>query len=214
MEDNIPRRRKIMMINAILLGCSDVGKTTLIHRHIDKEFSNPLPTLGSDFKIRSGKERDIDYKIKFCDIAGQEKFRKFTEVFIKNKNCLVFVFDLTDLNSFLIIEDYYIKVIMELYGTLDLPMFLVGNKSDLEERRVKQEDILKLGEKYSMYYFETSCKDNLNVDDLFESIKMKTIDYLEKNGQFQEEQEKNQTIVIQRPQVNAIQQRQGNICSC
>eukprot|EP00347_Sterkiella_histriomuscorum_P020928 403335918 len=179
------------MINAVLLGDPRVGKTSLIQRHVDKIYDDRQnSTVDSSFKQSSGVVRDIDYNIKFWDTAGQERYRQLIVVFARNKNCIVFVFDLTDLSSFLIIESHFIKMIRMLYGKLDMPLFLVGNKCDMSTRQVQQEDIQKLVEKYNLIYFETSCKENINIDDLFESIKIKSIDYLEKNGEFVMEKQK------------------------
>ena len=49
----------------------------------------------------------------------------------------------------------------------DFPFILLGNKSDLLDRKVKEEDIKYLCEKYKMPYFETSAKNNINIEQAF-----------------------------------------------
>ena len=47
-------------------------------------------------------------------------------------------------------------------------MILVGNKSDLEDKRqVSQEEGQELAEKYGLEFYETSAKTGSNVDDVF-----------------------------------------------
>ena len=47
--------------------------------------------------------------------------------------------------------------------------FLVGNKSDLvDERVIKKEDADKFSEEHKLPYIETSAKDGINIEELFD----------------------------------------------
>ena len=60
-------------------------------------------------------------------------------------------------------------------GEEGIPLVVVGNKKDLGVREVKEEEIAELIRKYSsdrfpLRYVETSAKDNLNVDEVFDQL--------------------------------------------
>ena len=48
---------------------------------------------------------------------------------------------------------------------------LVGNKSDLEEKRqVTQQDAIKFATKYSLQYIETSALEGINIERVFDHV--------------------------------------------
>ena len=53
-----------------------------------------------------------------------------------------------------------------------MPKFLVGNKCDLnaKERCVSYAEGKELADKYKLPFMEVSAKDNINVDNLFNSL--------------------------------------------
>ena len=57
-----------------------------------------------------------------------------------------------------------------------ISLVLFGNKCDDKENiQVKQEDIEEIKKKYDLTYFETSAKDNINIQNLFEYLIKTTI---------------------------------------
>ena len=63
----------------LLLGDSDVGKSSLILRYTDETFNSKLiNSIGVDFKM---KKKEIDgkiIKVQIWDTAGHERFRSIT----------------------------------------------------------------------------------------------------------------------------------------
>ena len=53
-----------------------------------------------------------------------------------------------------------------------IPIILVGNKCDIndEKRKVTFEEGEKKGNEFQIPFFETSCKDGINVKEVFERI--------------------------------------------
>ena len=87
------------------------------------------------------------------------------------------VFSITDKNSFEHI-DIWLKGI-ENDAEENVLKLLVGNKCDLNaERVVSTEEAATLAKKYNIEYIETSAKDTINTNELFETA-IKT--FLEKN---------------------------------
>merc|ERR1712196_106740 len=58
---------------------------------------------------------------------------------------------------------------------------LIGNKCDLEDRKVTKERGEAVAEEYGIKFFEASAKENINVSDAFESITRTIMDNKAKN---------------------------------
>ena len=94
--------------------------------------------------------------------------------FYRNAECCVLVFDLTEPKTFETIETWRTEFLTQLSpkDPDNFPFVLLGNKSDKEsERKVFESKIKQYCSAHgNMPYFETSAKDNLNVDKAFEEV--------------------------------------------
>ena len=155
--------------NLFTLGESAVGKTSILNRFEKKKFEkNRMATLGIDFRTKEITLNDKIIKLKIWDTAGQERFRSITNTLIKVPDGIVLVYDVTDEESFSTIN-YWIKQI-ESNAKKDISLVLLGNKCDIEERSVSQEDGLKMAEKLKIRYFETSAKTGKGINEAFEHL--------------------------------------------
>ena len=95
-------------------------------------------------------------------------------MFFENTHCLILVFDLTDLKSFESIEVWRNGFLKRLNpkDPKAFPCVLIGNKCDeVENRKVSQERIINYCKsKSNMSYFETSVKENINVESAFDEV--------------------------------------------
>jgi len=109
-------------------------------------------------------------KLNIWDTCGQEIYRSLITSFYNNTSLAVIVFAINDISSFENVEYWISEVKKNSFPGIRL--FLVGNKSDLEnERTVNKEIIDALILKYNIdYYIETSAKDGNKVIDLFKEI--------------------------------------------
>nr|XP_010915165.1 ras-related protein Rab7 [Elaeis guineensis] len=169
------RRRSLLKV--ILLGETTVGKTSLVNQFVHERFREESDsTLLADI---SSKELQIDDRhvtLQLWDTAGQERFRSLPPVFFRGADCVVLVYDVTNPSSFRSLDIWH-RQFLETVNQLDpkkLPFVLVGNKADLDgqNRRKVSEDRARqwcaiCG---NIPYFETSAKDNQNVDDAFMHI--------------------------------------------
>lgn len=119
-----------------------------------------------DFQIRT---LDIDSKrskLQIWDTAGQDRFKCVVSSFYRNADGVIICFDITDLESFRNVHNWYEEV--RRYCPEQTPMFLIGTKSDLRIRRMVSPEMIKAyTEKYNLSYLETSSKTNENVEKCF-----------------------------------------------
>ena len=161
-------RRTVIPI--MLLGDSQVGKTSLILRLTGNKFDgNILTTIGKESYIYETILHDINIKIKIFDTAGQERFKSISQNYIKKANGVLLMYDISDEASFNNIENW-MQNIQDNSGN-KMCIVLVATKCDLvEERVVSKESGEKLAEKYGIHFYETSSKDNINIEKSFYDI--------------------------------------------
>ena len=67
------------LFKLLIIGDSGVGKSSLLVRFADNQFSgNYITTIGVDFKIRTIELNGERVKLQIWDTAGQERFRTIT----------------------------------------------------------------------------------------------------------------------------------------
>ncbi len=159
-------------IKVILLDNTTVGKTSLIIKYIKNEFSfNYLQTLGIDFKQKIFKMKNgKDIRLRIFDTAGQERFKSVSFSFIKKANGIILLYDIGNKNSFEALDSWMESI--KDNADKKIPIILVGNKCDIndEKRKVTFEEGEKKGKEFQIPFFETSCKDGINVKEVFERI--------------------------------------------
>ena len=154
-------------IKIITLGDSRVGKTSLIIKYIDNKFTgNFVTTMGFDIKNKQLTLKDgTEAKLMLFDTAGQERFRSLAENYIKKAYGVLLVYDISERQSFLNIENWMQSIKENSDG---LPTILIGNKSDLnDERKVSFEEGNQKAEEFGCPFYETSCKNGDNVNKCF-----------------------------------------------
>ena len=122
------------------------------------------------------KERNI--RIQIWDTAGQEAFRSITRSYYKNSTCAFIVYDITSRKSF---EDVivWLKECRDMCYK-DILIVLIGNKNDLEGRRVvSTEEGQKFADDNQLMFFETSAKDGSNIQEAFTESATILVDKIE-----------------------------------
>ncbi|XP_063810748.1 ras-related protein Rab-42 [Pseudophryne corroboree] len=149
----------------LLLGDSGVGKTSLLRRYTDEDFTDTTgPTVGVDFCSRIEEpETGVKVRLQFWDTAGQERYRAVTRSYYRNAACVILLFDLTAQKSFEHIESWY-KEVTERTQPQPLLFLLLGTKSDMQQQRsVTREEAQTLADSIKAPYLETSARTGSNV---------------------------------------------------
>ena len=112
-------------------------------------------------------------KLKLIDTAGQENYQALAATYIKNAEGVCFVFAHDNRPSFENIKkwlDHFKDNNHSIDFNKDFPAYLIGNKCDLEHK-IDEDEIEELKKENKFYgYIETSAKDNIGIDKLFEEI--------------------------------------------
>lgn len=150
----------------VLVGNSCVGKTSIVSKFIDpgSQIHEPYRiTIGVEFGVKTLMINGKKIKIYIWDTGGQERFRSITRAYYRNATSVIFVFDVTDRNSF---DSLHQWIIDAKYATHEPHMLLIGNKSDLNDQRViSTVEALKFATDNRMDYIETSAKNGSNITD-------------------------------------------------
>ena len=166
-----------LSLKFLTLGDSKIGKTSILERYVNKSFKeNYLVTIGMDIRIKRLTINNNNIDIHITDTAGQERFRSISKMSYKRSDGILVGFALNDSKTFESIS-YWIEQIYENKGkNSDVSVVLFGNKCDDKKNIVvKEEEINKIKNKYGLKYFETSAKENINIQELFEYLVKITI---------------------------------------
>ena len=167
-KDDIKKSNK-SQFTVILVGDAYVGKTSIIKKFIDDAFSEKMvSTISIDFKVKNIKiNKNLYAELKIFDTAGQERYRSLANGYYKQADGIILVFDLTNENSFNRLNKWLsdIKDIKE-----NVEIILVGNKSDLIDRKINKTKAESWAKENGFRYIETSAKDGSNILLLFEEL--------------------------------------------
>ncbi|XP_006851577.1 PREDICTED: ras-related protein Rab-20 [Chrysochloris asiatica] len=187
-------------VKIVLLGDMNVGKTSLLHRYMERRFQDTVSTVGGAFYLKQWRS----YNISIWDTAGREQFHGLGSMYCRGAAAIILTYDVNHLQSLLELEDRFLGLTDT--ASTDCLFAIVGNKVDLSEdqekdevsseqassscvstkvpKQVKLEDAVALYKKILKYKmldekdvpaaekmcFETSAKTGYNVDHLFETL--------------------------------------------
>lgn len=143
-----------IVLKVIIIGPTGVGKSTLMNKMMEKEISyqNMPSTIGVDF----GVINENNIKIQFWDTAGQERFASIVNLYFKNVNFVLLVYDLSNKNN---IENlkYYLNLCKEKCN--ESPILIIGNKADQKDIYPASLDKSIINEFNIIGHLKISCND-------------------------------------------------------
>lgn len=201
----------------VIIGNAYVGKTSLVMRCIHQQFStNYEGTIGASFFTYNAKisqslfpnassqelssNKYITIPFQLWDTAGTEKYRSLAPIYYKNASAAIFVYDVSDRNSFDDLEQWVAAFkdscaninSNEISSDLNtsgcdsesslagssnnvnncrVPLYLVGNKNDLADRiAVTNQEGEKWASDHHFQFMSTSAVTGDNVDLLFSKV--------------------------------------------
>ncbi|WZZ80831.1 hypothetical protein YC2023_101403 [Brassica napus] len=166
------RRRSLLKV--IVLGDSGVGKTSLMNQYVSNKFSQQYKaTIGADFVTKELQIDDRLVTLQIWDTAGQERFQSLGVAFYRGADCCVLVYDVNYLKSFDSLDNWHEEFLKQASprDPTAFPFILLGNKVDIDggNSRVVSEKKARewCAQKENICYYETSAKEDYNVDESF-----------------------------------------------
>jgi len=170
-----PTHRKKILLKVIILGDSNVGKTSLMNQFVHKRFSNQYKaTIGADFLTKELMVDDKLVTLQIWDTAGQERFQSLGVAFYRGADSCVLTYDITDAKSFDSLDSWMDEFLVHANPSnpQTFPFVVLGNKADLANRRQVSTQKAKqwCSGKGDLAYYETSAKEAVNVEQAFQTI--------------------------------------------
>lgn len=152
----------------IVIGSGGVGKSALTLQFMYDEFVEDYePTKADSYRkklILDGQEAQID----ILDTAGQEDYAAIRDNYFRSGEAFLCVYSILEQESLNATEELREQVLRVKNDDKTIPFLLVGNKIDLESRRVvNQEQAMERARQWGVPYVETSAKTRENVDQVF-----------------------------------------------
>ncbi len=159
------------LFKCVVVGDGGVGKTALTIRFSKGYFTEDYKmTIGVDFHVKTigidTVDGPIQTKLQIWDTGGQERFSSIRPMYYRGSLGALIIFDLTSYESFQHLPQWLEEIRANIKN--EIPLLLVGNKSDLvEHRAVSVDEINSYTRKFNLYYMETSAKTGEGVGDCF-----------------------------------------------
>jgi len=155
----------------IILGETNVGKSSLFLRYTDAKFRSSLPnTIGINSSFKTIELHGNTVHLQMWDTAGQERFKSLISSYYRDAQGFIFVYDVNVDRTF----HYMHQLLEELRAKVDMRcIVLVGNKIDCLEKdaAAKEKSKLKnLAKVCKCQHYMVSAKTGENVDEMFEDL--------------------------------------------
>eukprot|EP01025_Chloroclados_australasicus_P036249 TRINITY_DN3690_c0_g1_i1.p1 TRINITY_DN3690_c0_g1~~TRINITY_DN3690_c0_g1_i1.p1 ORF type:complete len:237 (-),score=15.95 TRINITY_DN3690_c0_g1_i1:276-896(-) len=162
------------LLKVVILGDSGVGKTSLMNQFVHKRFTEQYKaTIGADFLTKEVRVEDNSVTMQIWDTAGQERFQSLGVAFYRGADCCVLVFDASVNKSFENLDHWRDEFLIQAAprDPENFPFVVLCNKIDKQDRAVSE----RKGKQWCVQhgnipYFETSAKENINVEAAFFQI--------------------------------------------
>ncbi len=165
-----------------LFGSGGVGKTSLIRRYVYDEFDDKyLQTIGTKVSKKvvdvfvNGE--DVEVQLYIWDIMGQKNYRDaLKEAYFHGADALLGVADITRKETLYELDEW----IEAMKGVVkpDAPIIFLGNKWDLKEQaQFGREEMELMAEKHNGDYYFTSAKTGEHVEEAFEKLAEKAVEW-------------------------------------
>ena len=132
-ESQVSNSEDFITFKIIMIGDSNSEKWAILKRAVKNSYDEGYQAkIGFEFLLMYFVVNDLKIKIQIYDTCGQEMYRSLIQGFYRNTSLALLVYDITSKSSFegldIWLEDVYSH-------DPEMPIFIIGNKDDLENER-------------------------------------------------------------------------------
>ena len=156
----------------VLLGAGNVGKSAILSRFLSGSYPETYRPTVEDLHCRDYNIGGVVVKVDILDTAGDRSFPAMRRLSITNGHGFILVFAMNCHNSFEEIKQLWEEIKELRTNYQELPVVLVGNKTDLSGRQVTLNDVRDWAgpEGKLPVYVETSAKENSGIVSVFHKL--------------------------------------------
>ena len=157
----------------VVLGSGKVGKTAIIQQFINSRFIEKYKETVEDLHTREYHINGHSIKVDILDTSGTLQFPAMRRLSISTAHAFVLVYSIIDYASFENVKQIYNQIQEQRSNFGEIPMVVVGNKSDLELQRVVDLDDARVSlaqNNWNCAHLETSAKENFLILDIFQKL--------------------------------------------
>ena len=205
------------LLKILVLGDTATGKTSFIKRYVHNTHSKDhKATVGVDFVLKQLQVNKKSVRLQMWDIAGQDRFGAIARVYYKDAKGALLLYDITRKDSYdnTLLWKKEIDEKVRLPDGSRLPVLLVGNKSDLEERRQVPDDKDRLNEFVQengfIGWFETSAKEGTLIHDAARFL----VEDILKHDLTTKQSARNDSDAVRSSEIGSDSSASGSGCAC
>jgi len=156
-DTEVQNKKANVTYKVIMLGDASVGKSALFERWRSDSFKQTSTTVGMELWTKTYYVEGKYIQIQLWDTAGQEIYRAVTKSYYRESMGVLLVYDITKLDTLHHLSSW-IKEFKSTNGTVNIPVIMIGNKSDMEPRMVQINDAEQFAQNNGFLYIETSAR--------------------------------------------------------
>ncbi|KAK5575591.1 hypothetical protein RB653_006724 [Dictyostelium firmibasis] len=155
------------LVKLCIMGDGGVGKTAVTIQFISNHFVHYYdPTIEDSYRKQCVIDDQV-YMLDVLDTAGQDELTAMRDQWIRSCEGFILVYSVTSRSSFDQIA-FFKEQIYRVLDSEDVPIMMIGNKSDLEnERQVTYQEGKDLARCFGMSFMEVSAKNRSNIEEVF-----------------------------------------------
>ncbi|KAM9960311.1 hypothetical protein ACTFIW_009440 [Dictyostelium discoideum] len=155
------------LVRLCIMGDGGVGKTAVTIQFISNHFVYYYdPTIEDSYRKQCVIDDQV-YMLDILDTAGQDELTAMRDQWIRSCEGFVLVYSITSRSSFDQVQ-FFREQIIRVLDRDDVPIMMIGNKSDLDdERQVTYQEGKDLAHCLGMSFMEVSAKSRANIEEVF-----------------------------------------------
>ena len=160
-------------------------------KYMDGEFISDIKcTINAEFKIKSINIDPLtSVQITIWDTCGQEKYKSITKQYFEDVDGIILIYDVSDINSFIDLNKWLNEIKKNCLKNVSV--IICANKIDIDMRIISIEEGKNYAKNNDLLYCETSSKEGINVDILFETIAKDIIRKMNGNKKYDNDSKRN-----------------------